>query len=50
MHRTEKIFNSSHKYFSRKNIIPIAFSLFSIIFVGYVLVGALEHYLIKYIF
>jgi hypothetical protein len=32
-----------------KNIIPIAFSVFAIIFVGYVLVGAIEHYLIKYI-
>ena len=39
-----------HKYFNRNNIIPIAFSSFSIIFVGYVLIGALEHYLTKYIF
>ena len=50
MYRTEKKFNSSYKYFSKNNIIPIAFSVFSIIFVGYVLIGALGHYLTKYIF
>ena len=48
MNQTEKF--TSHKYFNKNNIIPIAFSSFSIIFVGFVLVGAIGHYLIKYIF
>ena len=49
MYLTEKKFNFL-KYFSRNNLIPIAFSIFSIGFVGYVLISAIEHYLIKYIF
>gem|GEM_PF-1552513 len=48
IHLTKKF--NSYKYTSKNNIIPIAFSVFSIIFVGYVLVGAIEHYLTKYIF
>jgi len=48
IHLTKKF--NSYKYASKNNIIPIAFSVFSIIFVGYVLVGAIEHYLTKYIF
>ena len=50
MNQTTGKFTSHHKYFSKNNIIPIAFSVFSIIFVGYVLIGALGHYLTKYIF
>ena len=50
MHLTEK-FDSSHKYFSsRNNIIPIAFSVFLLIFVGYLLISTIEHDLTKYIF
>jgi hypothetical protein len=50
MHRTEKNKFTSSKYFNRNNIIPIAFSVFSIIFVSYILVGAVGHYLVKYLF
>jgi len=49
MYKSKKF--TFHKYFSnRNNIIPMALSVFSIIFVVYVLVGAIEHYLFKYIF
>lgn len=46
----------SHKYFNKNNIfnknkiIPFTFSVFSIIFVGYILVNAIGHYIIKNIF
>ena len=45
MHRIEK-FNPDK--FGRKNIIPIAVSVFSIVFVGFILISAIEHYIIKH--
>jgi hypothetical protein len=48
MHLTEKF--KLNKYFSRNNIIPTAFSVFSISFVVFIVASAIEHYLIKYIF
>lgn len=48
MHLTEKF--NPRNYFNRNNIITITFSVISIIFVGYILIGAIGHYLIKYFF
>jgi len=45
MYLTEKF--NSHNYFNRNKTIPIAFSVISIIFVGYILISAIGHYLIN---
>jgi hypothetical protein len=48
MSKTKKF--NFRKHFNKNTIVPVVFSLFSIIFVSYILTSTVEYYLVKYIF
>jgi hypothetical protein len=47
--KIENLFNFNNKNIKSK-IISYGISLFAIIFVGYLLISAIDHYILKYLF